>query len=121
MRALDRRAGRPPRALARPAARRARIARDYIDANAMRAVTSIELERAAGLDRYALSRHFRALYATGPHLYLLMRRLARAGAPLAEIAAATGFADQAHFTRHFKKAYGLPPGRWAALTAGQRA
>jgi transcriptional regulator GlxA family with amidase domain len=56
-----------------------------------------------------------------------MRRLARAraligaGAPLAEIAAATGFADQAHFTRHFKKAYGLPPGRWAALTVGSRA
>ena len=58
-----------------------------------------------------------------PHRYLLMRRLARAralvgaGAPLAEIAAAAGFAAQAHFTRHFKKAYGLPPGRWAALTA----
>ena len=55
-----------------------------------------------------------------------MRRLARAralvgaGAPLAELAAATGFADQAHFSRHFKQAYGLPPGRWAALTAGSR-
>ncbi|MGA2493275.1 MAG: AraC family transcriptional regulator [Roseiarcus sp.] len=122
-RALDRRAGRPARALARPAARRAKIARDYLDAHATRAVSSVELERAAGLDRYALSRHFRALYATSPHRYLLMRRLTRAraligaGAPLAEIAAATGFADQAHFSRHFKKAYGLPPGRWAALTA----
>jgi AraC-like DNA-binding protein len=123
-RALDRRAGRSARSLARPAARRAKIARDYLDAHATRPVSSLELERAAGLDRYALSRHFRALYATSPHRYLLMRRLARAraligaGAPLAEIAAATGFADQAHFSRHFKKAYGLPPGRWAALTAG---
>jgi 4-hydroxy-3-methylbut-2-enyl diphosphate reductase len=35
---------------------------------------------------------------------------------LAEIAAATGFADQSHFNRHFKKAFGMPPGRWAALT-----
>jgi AraC-like DNA-binding protein len=123
-RALDRRAGRPSRALARPAARQAKIARDYRDAHATRAVSSLELVRAAGLDRYALSRHFRALYATSPHRYLLMRRLTRAraligaGAPLADIAAATGFADQAHFSRHFKKAYGLPPGRWAALTAG---
>jgi AraC-like DNA-binding protein len=122
--ALVRRAGRPARALAKPAARRAKIARDYLDAHATRAVSSAELERATGLDRYALSRHFRALYATSPHRYLLMRRLTRAraligaGAPLAEIAAAAGFADQAHFTRHFKKAYGLPPGRWAALTAG---
>jgi AraC-like DNA-binding protein len=53
-----------------------------------------------------------------------MRRLARAraligaGAPLAYIAATAGFADQAHFSRHFKKAYGMPSGRWAALTAG---
>ena len=125
-RALVRRAGRPARALARPAARQAKIARDYLDAHAMRAVSSLELERAAGLDRYALARYFRALYATSPHRYQLMRRLTRAraligaGAPLADIAAATGFADQAHFSRHFKKAYGLPPGRWAALTAGSR-
>jgi AraC-like DNA-binding protein len=126
-RALVRRAGRPAPAPPRPAARQAKIARDYLDANAARQVSSAELERQTGLDRYALSRHFRALYATSPHRYLLMRRLARAraligaGAPLADVAAATGFADQAHFSRHFKKAYGLPPGRWAALTAGSRA
>jgi len=126
-RALVRRAGRPARPLARPAARRAMIARDYLDAHAARQVSSAELERATGLDRYALARHFRALYATSPHRYLLMRRLTRAraligaGAPLADIAAATGFADQAHFTRHFKQAYGLPPGRWATLTAKQPA
>jgi len=126
-RALVRRAGRPAPALARPAARQAKIARDYLDAHAARQVSSAELERETGLDRYALSRHFRALYATSPHRYLLMRRLARAraligaGAPLADIAATAGFADQAHFSRHFKKAYGLPPGRWAALTAGSRA
>jgi AraC-like DNA-binding protein len=126
-RALVRRAGRPAPAPPRPAARQAKIARDYLDANAARQVSSAELERQTGLDRYALSRHFRALYATSPHRYLLMRRLARAraligaGAPLADVAAAAGFADQAHFSRHFKKAYGLPPGRWAALTAGSRA
>ncbi len=121
---LARRAGSPLRRLATPAARGARIARDYLEANAVRAVGSSELERATGLDRYALARHFRALYATSPHRYLVMRRLERAraliaaGEALSAVAAATGFADQAHFTRHFKKAFGMPPGRWAALTAG---
>jgi AraC-like DNA-binding protein len=55
-----------------------------------------------------------------PLAAVLAEALSALDAPLAEIAAATGFADQAHFTRHFKKAYGLPPGRWAALTAGSR-
>jgi AraC-like DNA-binding protein len=40
------------------------------------------------------------------------------GEPLAEIAAAAGFSDQSHFNRHFKKAFGLTPGRWAVLVKG---
>ena len=38
------------------------------------------------------------------------------GAPLSEIAVATGFADQSHLTRHFAARFGLTPGRWAALS-----
>ncbi len=121
-RGLARRAGRPAPPLAKAAARPAQLARDYLEANVGRAVSSAELERAAGLDRYALARHFRALYATSPHRYLVMRRLQRAramigaGEPLAEVAAATGFSDQSHLNRHFKKTFGMSPGRWAALT-----
>jgi len=51
-----------------------------------------------------------------------MRRLERARemmcdarAPLAEIAVAAGFADQAHFTRQFRKAFGFTPGLWRTL------
>ena len=50
-----------------------------------------------------------------------MRRLERArqmiarGESLAGAALETGFADQAHFTRHFKRAYGITPGRWSSL------
>ncbi|RUV14252.1 helix-turn-helix domain-containing protein, partial [Mesorhizobium sp. M1A.F.Ca.IN.022.04.1.1] len=33
----------------------------------------------------------------------------------AETAVAAGFSDQSHFNRHFKKAFGLTPGRWATL------
>ncbi len=32
--------------------------------------------------------------------------------PLADIAAACGFADQSHFTRVFARSMGTPPGSW---------
>jgi AraC-like DNA-binding protein len=59
---------------------------------------------------------------TSPYRYLLMRRLDRArhlmrsGVSLAEAAAASGFADQSHMSRQFKKAYGVSPGRWQRAT-----
>jgi AraC-like DNA-binding protein len=96
-------------------------ARDSLDANLRTGVASAELEAATGLTRYALARHFRACLGTSPYRYLVMRRLDRArtlirqGAPLVEAAFASGFADQSHMSRHFKRAYGLSPGRWAAL------
>ena len=84
-------------------------------------MASEELEKITGLDRFALSRHFRAATGTSPHRYQVGRRLARAqrmiadGMALSEAAAATGFADQSHLTRHFAARFGLTPGRWAAL------
>lgn len=90
--------------------------------NVARIVRSHELEAITGLDRYALSRHFRATFSTSPHRFLVMRRLQRArrmieaDEPLAQIAIAAGFSDQSHFNRHFKKAFGVTPGRWSALT-----
>jgi AraC-like DNA-binding protein len=97
------------------------VARDYLEAHATRPVRSVELERLTGLDRFTLSRHFRAAFATSPHRFLLMRRLQKArdliatGSALADIAAATGFADQSHLNRHFKKAFGIAPGQWATM------
>ena len=85
-------------------------------------VRSSELEAVTGLSRYELARQFRASYGTSPYRYSLMRRLdfARgrlvAGTPLADVALASGFADQAHFTRMFKLAFGVTPGRYARLS-----
>ncbi|MER8394552.1 AraC family transcriptional regulator [Mesorhizobium sp. M1340] len=122
MQSLARHAGQPAKPVAKTAWRAANLARDYLEENVARIVRSDELEAITGLDRYALSRHFRATFSTSPHRFLLMRRLQRArrmieaDEPLAQIAIAAGFSDQSHFNRHFKKAFGVTPGRWSALT-----
>ena len=101
-------------------------ARQFLDAEPTRVVRSAELEAITGLTRYDLARQFRAMLGTSPYRYLVMRRLdlargeMRRGRSLADVASDVGFADQAHFTRAFRAAFGLPPGRYRALTAGQR-
>ncbi len=44
------------------------------------------------------------------------REQIRDGRSLAEVACDAGFSDQAHFTRVFKSAVGLTPGRYRALS-----
>ncbi|HBZ55962.1 MAG TPA: AraC family transcriptional regulator, partial [Syntrophobacteraceae bacterium] len=34
------------------------------------------------------------------------------GRPIAEVAQATGFSDQSHLTRHFKRILGVTPGQY---------
>jgi len=98
-------------------------ARSLLEGAGANPVGSAMLEAATGLSRYALARQFRACFGVSPHRYLVLRRLDRArallhrGVPLAEAALACGFADQSHMSRRFKQAYGLSPGRWAALAA----
>jgi len=97
--------------------------REYLKENIESTVSSVDLENISGLDRYTLSRHFRALHGTSPHRYLIMRRLEKgrrmlsgSNISLAETALACGFSDQSHFTRHFKSAFGMTPGRWLRFT-----
>lgn len=112
---------RRPAERPKPYRRGMALLRELLDAQLAREVSSAEIEAVTGLSRYAVLRHFRACLGTTPHRYLLMRRLDRArmlirrGEPLAQAGLASGFADQSHMTRHFTKAYGMPPGRWARL------
>jgi AraC-like DNA-binding protein len=115
------RGGAPREVTRRVDARAVERARQLLEAECTRVVRSSELEAITGLTRHDLARQFRIALGTSPHRYLLMRRLdfARArlaiDASLTGIAAEAGFADQAHFTRAFRAAFGMTPGRYRAL------
>ena len=77
-----------------------------------------ELALVTGVGPFALMRAFRAETGLPPHAYLNQlrvreaRRLLDRGVPPAQAAAESGFADQAHLTRHFKRMLGVPPGAY---------
>lgn len=75
-----------------------------------------EFARRWGMHRTTLSKQFARRYGLPPETWLRNWRAVKAktlivdGMPLADAAAATGFADQAHLTRVFKRIHGAPPG-----------
>jgi AraC-like DNA-binding protein len=83
-------------------------------------VTSFKRWAAAhGLCPPSLSRGFRKAFGVSPKRYRYELQVARAAALLpdwpgsvADLAAASGFADQAHFSRGVTALTGTPPGRW---------
>lgn len=93
-------------------------ARDYLAEHAAENVTLAELARLSGLSAFHLCRVFRQSVGMTPHAYqtgLRVRQaksLLRAGLPIASAAITSGFYDQAHLTRHFKRVVGVPPGRY---------
>ncbi|TDQ67417.1 AraC-like DNA-binding protein [Maritalea mobilis] len=96
-------------------------AQQFLDAHIFDQVSIETLAQVAQIDRWQLSRDFRAALGTSPYRYLLMRRIEqvqeklKVGDGLAHIAASCGFADQSHLTRHFRKIIGLTPGQWQRL------
>jgi AraC-like DNA-binding protein len=89
----------------------------FMEANFASRMTREELARVAGLSPCHFSRLFHALIGQTSHQYLLQCRLRNAQKLLlvderpsfADIAAETGFADQAHFSRHFRRAFDKSP------------
>ena len=90
-------------------------AREYLHAHGQQDISLNALSQVCGVDRFRLSRAFKAAFGLPPHAYLVQLRLARArrllarGEPTAEVAMALGFADQSHMGRWFVRAYGLTP------------
>ncbi|QSE75044.1 AraC family transcriptional regulator [Aeromonas media] len=84
-----------------------------------------QLSAVAGLTPSHFVCAFSHHYGMTPHAYLLDRRirharsLLRQGQPLAEVALASGFADQAHFQRQFKRRVAATPGQYRTQLARQ--
>lgn len=74
----------------------------------------------ARMSREGFSRSFRRTHGVPPSVFRSMtklnkaRLLLRAGTPLAAVAAETGFADQSHLGRCFRRAFGVTPGHYRA-------
>ena len=117
-RCLVRHAAQPPDT-APGSARIARVTRLMRDRHADD-LSLDDLATEAGVSRHHLIRAFRREMQMTPHAYLLSlrvqaaRRRLQAGETPAEVAAATGFCDQAHLTHAFKARLGVAPGAYRA-------
>ncbi|MGA5700613.1 helix-turn-helix domain-containing protein [Peterkaempfera bronchialis] len=113
---------RNPRPTAAPGV--ARRLRDLLDARLVEGITLAEASELFQTHPTHLVRAFTKEFGVAPHQYLTGRRVDKARELLLEgmtpglVAAATGFYDQSHFTRHFKNTLGTSPGRYARSATG---
>lgn len=76
-----------------------------------------------GISAYALIRAYRRRFSITPLQHLVSLRVERAcellseGATTADVAAKTGFSDQAHLTRAFRQRVGTTPGAYKRMAA----
>lgn len=77
------------------------------------------LAEAVDLSPFHAARLFSRETGLAPHAWRNQLRLVRAlpalraGAPATDVAVAQGFNDLSHFTRYFRRAFGVPPGKWS--------
>ena len=97
---------------------------EKLNADYRERLTLGELSQEAGVHPVHLSRVFRRCKREGISEYVHRLRIREAcqemlrpGTTLAEIALATGFADQGHFTRSFRRITGMSPGAFRSLVA----
>ncbi|QZT61126.1 helix-turn-helix domain-containing protein [Mycolicibacterium austroafricanum] len=89
---------------------------DYIEHNLASDLCLSSLARVAGLSQYHFARLFKKRFGAPPHTYVQRRRIERArhlvvhsDMPLKEVVGVTGFCDQSHLTRAFRRAFDITP------------
>ncbi|EIM73575.1 putative transcriptional regulator [Nitratireductor aquibiodomus RA22] len=96
-----------------------RLIVDYIEENIGTSISLSELASLVGLSVFHFSRRFHREFGRPPYAYVLQRRLdhakeqlSRKDLPLKVIAAASGFSDQSHMTRLFRRTLNITPGEY---------
>jgi AraC-like DNA-binding protein len=89
---------------------------DFVEAHFAENVSMLDIAAAAGLSVSSLSSQFRRMTGQTPYAYVIERRVLQAerllretDIPIAEVALAAGFADQAHLTRLVRARRGVTP------------
>ena len=98
----------------------------FMEHNYPRELTVEEVADACKLNRSYFSKLFKENMGCPPQEFLIRLRLSKAAelmksskASIGEISAACGYPNQLHFSRAFKKRYGVSPRQWRLQNKGQ--
>lgn len=96
-----------------------RLLLQFIEAHIGEPISLADLAGIAHLSQFHFTRKFRVEFGCPPHAFLVQRRLdharrllARQDLPLKEVAARSGFSDQSHMTRLFRRHFDVTPAEY---------
>ena len=98
-------------------------AKAYLREHCSETIALADLARFCGLSRFGLVHAFSREVGLSPHAYQVHVRVEQArvllnrGVSPATVATTMGFADQSHFTRHFKRIMQVTPSQYAGRTS----
>jgi transcriptional regulator GlxA family with amidase domain len=98
----------------------------FIETNFAQPLCLADLAALCGLSLHRFVTVFRSQVGIPPHQYVCRTRvrqaqhLLRQGVPAALVAVDTGFCDQSHLSRHFKRHCGITPSHFAGRRSAPR-
>jgi AraC-like DNA-binding protein len=95
--------------------------KDYLEANYALNISLEDLAQLTNLSPFHLNRVFSKTLGLPPHAFQTQVRITKArkllaqGRPISEVTYETGFADQSHLTRQFKRMFGITPSHFRLI------